>query len=176
MEIKRLEDSPSSKSGEALRVAFCGGRGRARVRGSEIVLIGIYPTRRKIVKGIYPRRREFFSCRPIIYPYRNWIRPRILYYSRTGLASEMEEAMVTSDPNDWMVWMVWSHNHDEWTKRVSAELDHQRGRGPQWYRDLLDDIRDKDDWLTSYNLATPGSVTSKLSQVEAFERGYLGGW
>lgn len=84
--------------------------------------------------------------------------------------------MVTSDPNDWMVWMVWSHNHDEWTKRVSAELDHQRGRGPQWYRDLLDDIRDKDDWLTSYNLATPGSVTSKLSQVEAFERGYLGGW
>lgn len=77
--------------------------------------------------------------------------------------------MVESDPKDWQ---IWQEIHDAWARLVSAELDRRAGRPAQWYLQLLDEIRDPDDLLTNYSLATRGSSTSTLSQVEAFVRGY----
>jgi hypothetical protein len=74
-----------------------------------------------------------------------------------------------SDQDDWPVWQA---NHNNWTKFVSAELDYRAGRAAN----PVDDIRDKDGLLTGYSLATPGSSSSNLSTVEAFQRGYQGGW
>jgi hypothetical protein len=78
-----------------------------------------------------------------------------------------------SDPKDWEIWQA---NHEHWTNLVSAELEYRAGKTVGWYRELLDEIRDKDGLLTSYRLATPGSSSSNLSNMQAFERGYTGGW
>ena len=77
--------------------------------------------------------------------------------------------MVKSDPRDWEVWQA---NHDNWTKLVNAELEHQAGRGSQAYRELIESF----GCVDTSNSETRGSSTSNLSTTVAFERGYQGGW
>jgi hypothetical protein len=74
-----------------------------------------------------------------------------------------------SDPQDWAVWQA---NHDAWTKLIDAEMEHRAGRAPGWYRELLRTVDGREQW----SLATPGSSTSNLSDTQAFERGYRGGY
>jgi hypothetical protein len=74
-----------------------------------------------------------------------------------------------SDPDDWP---VWKENQDNLGRFLGAEMDHKAGRAPQWYRDL----RLGDDAQESFSLSTPGSSTSRLTSMQAFERGYQGGW
>jgi hypothetical protein len=74
-----------------------------------------------------------------------------------------------SDPQDWAIWQA---NHDAWTKLINAEMEHRAGRTPDWYRELLRLVDGREQW----SLATAGSSTSKLSDTQAFERGYRGDW
>ena len=79
---------------------------------------------------------------------------------------------VLSDPKDYA---VWQDNHDTWTTLFDAAQAAVRNQAPDWYSRLMDEIRDKDDWVTDNRLATRGSSSSKLSEGEAFMRGYAGG-
>jgi hypothetical protein len=76
---------------------------------------------------------------------------------------------VESDPRDWEIWQA---NHDNWTRLVNAEVEHRAGRAADWYRELLRAV----DGREQSSLATTGSSTSSLSDTQAFERGYRGGW
>jgi hypothetical protein len=75
----------------------------------------------------------------------------------------------TSDPQDWAVWQA---IHDDWAKLVNAEMEHRAGRTPDWYRETLRTV----DGREQHSLGTSGSSTSNLSDTQAFERGYRGGW
>jgi hypothetical protein len=48
------------------------------------------------------------------------------------------------DPRDTA---VWQSNHDTWTRLVAAGLEERRGRAPEWYCALLDEIRGKNGLL-----------------------------
>jgi hypothetical protein len=76
---------------------------------------------------------------------------------------------VESDRQDWEVWQA---SHTAWASLVNAEMDHRSGRMPGWYRELLKTV----DGREQPSLATTGSSMSALSDTQAFERGYKGGW
>lgn len=67
---------------------------------------------------------------------------------------------------------VWQANHDAWARLDNAEMEHRGGRTSDWYRELLQIVDGREQW----SLATTGSSTSNLSDTQAFERGYRGGW
>jgi hypothetical protein len=69
--------------------------------------------------------------------------------------------MVKSDPADWEIWQAY---HATWTRLIG-------GKGSAEYRELLIDKKD----LDLGNGVMRGSSTSKLSDTQALERGYLGG-
>jgi hypothetical protein len=79
--------------------------------------------------------------------------------------------MVKSDPADCAIWQTF---HETWISLIDAETDHRRGKGSPAYRELLGLIDKKD--LDLGDGVTRGSSTSSLSNTEAFERGYLGGY
>lgn len=62
---------------------------------------------------------------------------------------------------------VWQANHEAWARLVNAEMEHRGGS-----RELLQIVDGREQW----SLATTGSSTSNLSDTQAFERGYRGGW
>ena len=80
--------------------------------------------------------------------------------------------MTESDRRDSAVWQA---IHDDWSRFVNAELAARQGKAPEWYRALMADVRDKDGILTDYGLATRGSSSSSLTDLQAFARGYQGG-
>jgi hypothetical protein len=74
-----------------------------------------------------------------------------------------------SDPQDWAVWQA---VHDSWAELVNAEMEHRRGRASVAYSQLLESFGNVDAWSSE----TRGSSMSRLSDTQAFERGYQGGW
>ena len=72
-----------------------------------------------------------------------------------------------SDEEDWPVWQA---NADDLGKLLDAEKEHRRGRAPDWYRELLQSFGGPD----RLSAGTTGSSLSKLSDTQAFERGYRG--
>jgi hypothetical protein len=74
-----------------------------------------------------------------------------------------------SDPADGAVWQA---NHDAWAKLVNEEMQHRVGRTAPAYRELLQLVGGREQ----PSLATTGSSSSTLSDMQAFERGYRGGF
>jgi hypothetical protein len=77
--------------------------------------------------------------------------------------------MVKSDPRDWEVWQA---NHDNLAGLVDEELGRREGRASNPYVELLKTMDKHEGW----SMAKPGSSMSNLSTMDAFERGYQGGW
>jgi hypothetical protein len=74
-----------------------------------------------------------------------------------------------SDPSDWP---VWEENQDRLGRFLDAERERRVGRAPAWYRELCESFGNEQPVVE----AVPGSSLSRLTNVQAFERGYQGGW
>jgi hypothetical protein len=74
-----------------------------------------------------------------------------------------------SDPRDWEVWQT---VHNNWARLVNAEMDYRVGRGSDDYYELVESF----GCVDTSNSEPRGSSSSRLSTMEAFERGYQGGW
>jgi hypothetical protein len=74
-----------------------------------------------------------------------------------------------SDPADRE---IWQDIHNSWAGLVNAEMEHRGGRASTWYRELLGLVDGRESW----SLGSPGSPSSRLTTMQAFERGYAGGW
>jgi hypothetical protein len=70
-----------------------------------------------------------------------------------------------SDPPDCAVWQA---IHDSWAELFNAEVEHRRGRASIAYSELLESFGGVDAWSS----APRGSSMSRLSDTQAFERGY----